>query len=722
MVFKKINYRHYICISITLIFLLLAIFYFKYAGSRFIESCIDIYNSFKFYISELFELNLKGDLTINNFSSQPFVMPFNLPSTWDEFKILFNAYFKLIFNFENFKSYLRAIGNFIYYGSRYLIILLPFVLIIFLVLQRKKPINNKYNIDSKPLKLWKKLEKKVINPFKIWILTFIHFIKENRIYAYFWLLIWLYNFNVYTIFFEFIAYYLYFVVSFDFIHLYVQVLKLFFDLSVLLDFVPSIAWFIIAFYFIDKYRRKRGYEVLNHLERKNTGFIVSQPLVTMYCGTMGSNKTSIITDQSISLDIYYRYKAFQFMMDIYLEYPNFPWINLDLEIKKAIKKHSIFNLVTCEEFVNSYFKKFSKRPNNKNIFGYDYLNNKMYHDDGLKVRSIWESINDYTKLYLIYTFETSLILSNYSIRTDIVKIDLGNLPQWNFDLFKKDPLYAPIYSKFSHILDFDCLRIFKLFLNNNKYADFLDFGIISISEIDKERKNQVELQGVKKSSDETNQKNDGFNTNMKFDRHRATIRYFCFLRFVSDGQRPNSVNADLRELMNIIHITETSDLNIAMPFYDFEYFIFDKLICNFNDKYSDFRFRRGDNTLLMYWYHNIISKIKNYHECNLNTFGFYVSKLLIESGSGKVESKTKEYYLMKKKVYSDRYSTDAFAEIFKEKNKRSKVGLGDIPTYKTVLASSDEFDKQHSYAVIDLKEIVNKDLSAATIDDESDLI
>ena len=346
----------------------------------------------------------------------------------------------------------------------------------------------------------------------------------------------------------------------------------------------------------------------------------------------------------------------------------------------------------------------------------------MFHDDGLKVRSIWETIKDYVKLYLIYSFETSLILSNYSIRTDIVKIDLGNLPQWNFDLFKKDPLYAPIYSKFSHILDFDCLRTGKLFVQSNEFADFLDFGILVVTEIGKERKNQIELQGTKKSSDETNQKNDGFNTSLKMMRHRATIRYFCFLRLVSDDQRENSLGSDARELMNLIYITDTSELKLAMPFYDLEYFIFDKLISKFIDKYSDFRFRRGDNTLLMYWYHNIISKIKNYHDCILNTFGFYVSSLLIESGNGKVEPKAKEYYLMKKKVYSDRYSTDAFAEIFKEKNKRSKVGLGDIPTYKTVLASSDEFDKQHSYSVIDLKEIVNKDLSAATIDDESDLI
>ena len=456
--------------------------------------------------------------------------------------------------------------------------------------------------------------------------------------------------------------------------------------------------------------------------RKNTGFIVSQPLVTMYCGTMGSNKTSIITDQSISLDIYYRYKAFQFMMDIYLEFPNFPWINLDLELKKAIKKHLIFNLVTCEKYVDSYYKKFINHPNEKNIFGYDYLNNKMYHDDGLKVRFIWESIKDYTKLYLIYTFETSLILSNYSIRTDISKIDLGNLPHWNFDLFNKDPLYAPVYSKFSHILDFDCLRIGKLFVQSNELADFLDFGILVVTEIGKERKNQVELQGTKKSSDETNQKNDGFNTTLKMMRHRATIRYFCFLRLLSDDQRENSLGSDVRELMNLIYIIDTSELKLAMPFYDIEYFIFDKLISKFSDIFSDFGFRRGDNTLLMYWYHNIISKIKNYHDRNINIFGFYVSSLLIESGNGKVESKTKEYYLMKKKVYSDRYSTDAFAEIFKEKNKKSKVGLGDIPTYKTVFASSDEFDRQNSYAVKDLKEITNNSSSAAIIDDESDLI
>ena len=68
----KIDYRHYICIGLTIIFLLLAIFYFKYAYIRIFESLKDLYTSFIYYINELFELELHGKITINEFSKTPF--------------------------------------------------------------------------------------------------------------------------------------------------------------------------------------------------------------------------------------------------------------------------------------------------------------------------------------------------------------------------------------------------------------------------------------------------------------------------------------------------------------------------------------------------------------------------------------------------------------------------------------------------------------------------
>ena len=102
----KINYRHYICVALTILFLLLAIFYFKYAHLRIYESIIDLYNSFKFYLSELFEFDLTVNITVNEFTKQPFIMPFNLPNTWEEFKRLMSSYFDLLITKENFIDYI----------------------------------------------------------------------------------------------------------------------------------------------------------------------------------------------------------------------------------------------------------------------------------------------------------------------------------------------------------------------------------------------------------------------------------------------------------------------------------------------------------------------------------------------------------------------------------------------------------------------------------------
>ena len=72
----KLDYRHYICIGITILFLALAIFYFTLCDNRLIESIIDIFTSSKYYISELFDLDLKGSITVIEFSNAPLRLPF----------------------------------------------------------------------------------------------------------------------------------------------------------------------------------------------------------------------------------------------------------------------------------------------------------------------------------------------------------------------------------------------------------------------------------------------------------------------------------------------------------------------------------------------------------------------------------------------------------------------------------------------------------------------
>ena len=55
---KQIDYRHYICIVITLIFLYLAVFYFKFSHLRIIESIRDLSLSFVYYFIEVLELDI----------------------------------------------------------------------------------------------------------------------------------------------------------------------------------------------------------------------------------------------------------------------------------------------------------------------------------------------------------------------------------------------------------------------------------------------------------------------------------------------------------------------------------------------------------------------------------------------------------------------------------------------------------------------------------------
>ena len=126
---KKIDYRHYILSSITFIFLCLSIFYFKYAFVRIIESIKDLGTSSIYYLKNLVDIK-DGQVTVNNFTKAPFEMPFNLPNTWDEFKDMTSSYWTIFFSKENFNNYLKVLSDVIYYISKILMIILPFVLML----------------------------------------------------------------------------------------------------------------------------------------------------------------------------------------------------------------------------------------------------------------------------------------------------------------------------------------------------------------------------------------------------------------------------------------------------------------------------------------------------------------------------------------------------------------------------------------------------------------
>lgn len=701
-----INYRHYLCAALCLISVACTAWVFPYALPRLIETFRDLALSIAYYFCELIGIKHSIAPTVTAFSKFPFTMPFDFPETWAEFKTAFSTYWKVFASGENVKAYFRAVALFLSNAAKWIILFAPLVLLLVLLVRRTlSSENNDYNKDSKPLRIHKKISQKVYRPMWRWLVSCYTFFREHVKYGKFLLFVWLLNFNLLAIFIAFLAFYFYFVVKFDFIEIYVQVRKLFMDLSVMLNFVPAPVWVILGIVVFDWLRKKWAYARLNHFEHRNRGYINERPIVFMVVGTMGKKKTTMVTDMVLSTEVMFRDKAFEKLLETDLKFPYFPWINLEQSLRRAIERHSVYNLATCKRFVYGKYRKWLKRPTSYNLFGYDYKRYGLTYDDKLTVIDVWQAIETYVQLYFIYVMQSSLLISNYSVRTDNVLEDLGNFPLWNTDFFKRDSRLMESYSRHAHILDFDMLRLGRKIVEDNRFRDTFEFGVISLTEIGKERQNSLELRELKKNVDETNQKNDLFNAWLKMVRHSATVDNFPFVKVITDEQRPESWGADARDLCEIVHIDSCSEMGLAMPFFALEELLHGFFFNKFSDTYYQYRFYRGDNTLLMHLIKTVSAGFHRYYTRIYNRFGVMQVATGVEAGTQDGERKQGKYYLMAKKIYSKRFSTDCFADYFNEKALRSMLGLNDVPSFATERASLNEMISENSYFFNDLMKI-----------------
>ena len=316
------------------------------------------------------------------------------------------------------------------------------------------------------------------------------------------------------------------------------------------------------------------------------------------------------------------------------------------------------------------------------LYGYDGERYGMDYNDKLKKRGIFDILETYALAYFIYVMESSLIVSNYSIRTDNEIVTEGNFPLWALDFFgAKEKI-----GRHSHILDFDTLRLGRKVLEENGNNVF-EFGVVAITEIGKERGNNLELKDVKKDAKETNQKNDMFNSWLKMCRHSATVDNFPFIKVFCDEQRPESWGADARDLSDVITITKSGEQKLALPFYTIEEMITERAFNRFTDFYYELRFLRGDNTLITYLLKKVISLLFKRNERIYNRYGYSVLSLLKERGTMDGRKEKKKYFLMNGKVYKDRFSTDCFSDYFDDLGLKGKKGLKEYMEYVQSKAS-----------------------------------
>ena len=170
----------------------------------------------------------------------------------------------------------------------------------------------------------------------------------------------------------------------------------------------------------------------------------------------------------------------------------------------------------------------------------------------------------------------------------------------------------------------------------------------------------------------------------------------------------NKIKKTINNITKIVNIDECSELRLTMPLFSIGDMLCSWVIRKFSNSYYNYRFSRGDNTLRMYLYHGLASMVWKYQKRIYNTFGYYKLKLQVESGRQNGEIKESNYYLMCKKIYSKRFSTDCFSGFFHEKALRSELGLNDLEEFASEKASFEEMMMENSYFFNDLIKIKEK--------------
>ncbi len=722
----SLDYRHLICVCITLAVICIAFFAFPYSFGRFIEACRDFGRSFGASILTLFGSKKVIAPSVTAFSKMPLGFAFDFPETWEGFKTAFVTYWQEFGNSANFLEYLTGTGKGILTSTQWLVIVIP-VLVVAVVLFLhflNKP-NNNYNVDSKPLQIFKRISDKTYRPAKAWTKGFIEFVRENKSYLSLWLVIFAFAFNLFTIVIECFAYYFYFSMSLDVVGLYGQVYKFLYDLLPMIHFIPVPVWVVIGLAVFHWLRRRKGFKELEHMENMNKGFINERPILSMLYATMGTGKTTTLTDMALSQEVIFRDMLLEKIIEYDLKFPYFPWINLERCIKFGMRYHRIYNLANCERYVKHIrycFAKIAKHPDSKLsksiyrhlskyagisekdfFFGYDYNRYPTEYNDGLAVSSIWDIICEYACMYFMYIIRSSLLVSNYSIRSDMILDDLGNFPLWDGDFFRRDPRYIDCYSRHAHIIDYDSLRLGKTIIENNPNADAFEFGIVCMTEFGKERGNQYDTNGLDRNAPTCNRLNDFFEKWLSMCRHSSTLAFVPFIKVFSDEQRPDTLASKVRELSELIYIAEASETRLAMPCFHLERVFHDWIYDKFRSFYVKYRFKRGDNSLFMYAFKTFVTAFHNYYVRTYNQFGYKKLDMEVESGrqDGKIKERT--YYIMFKKNRSNRFATDCYADFYREKALRSKLGFDDLPEYADIHSGFGEMDKQNSFNFNEMK-------------------
>ena len=706
---KAIDRRHWISLALVLASAALCLFVYRYPLVRIKEAAVDFGHSFAYFFRSIFvepeELSAEG-VTVNTYSGVDLlsVLGFDMATIVAKMQALGSQIF-VAENLQLYMVYLTYLLTKLIYWLCWAEIV--GVIVVYPIVLTWDTEDCDYAEDTTLLKWWKRCIVAPCRRVVAWLRDYFALFRASWLYRVF-VTIWLLNFGLFAVLLEFFAVYFYVLgglgVSFDSSTIGVQFVKALVDVLLCLHTLPWWVWAVIFTILFDRWRLAHAAAVVHHLERQNRGCQNELPMVTFLTGWMRTGKTKLMTIFSLEYSALFRGKALEKIDENYMKFPRFPWILFELDLQCCIKHHTVWNLATVRRWVRIKRARYEKAPEiSGQLYGYDRLGYPMTYNDHLDVVSIWDVLEYYAQHFFIYMLESSMLIGNYSVRDDFIIWDQGNFPLIDTDYLTRDAREIDQISRYSHVIDYDAMRLGRKMMEDNPNIGGLEFGIIDISEIDKERKNTLKLQEKRVQADECNEKNDLFNEFVKMAGHAATVENVTYLAIIADAQRQSSWGADGSELSARVHLDAKGDACNAVPFFWVDGGLIDRFLGWYAGLHQNARFKWGKNHLPMWCLDGLASALFAYRLRRVNDFGYYAQKMTVESGSlDDAHAEEKQYFVLNKIGHSRRYATDCFKAFSDRQARECPHGIGDLRAYASIYSTLDDWSAQNSHFVADL--------------------
>lgn len=664
-----------------------------------------------------------------------------LPINPQFFLVQLSNFFTLPFNSLVFQLYFNNLINTLLLLSRLILIGVMIAILIRMLLVNyysyhefdPKEIGKESKVKKIFLKVVSFLKKIIINP----LIKFYNFSKD-KVYWKVAVLIILFRLKVISLGIETLSFLFAFVVSFNFIALYEQVISIIYDLLPVLKFIPLVVWIGLFIFLKCRSWIMQAEDEVRHQQLILKTIVKAEMTTTnFFVGPPGVGKDLLMTECTIIAESNLRYDLRKVLFDIRSEFPEFNFVEFEQFLQYLISERIVVNWRQLEKFVHDYLYELIDYGETS-IFGYKIFNyslsinvdpfmihqdyyyiysdklyrvddkgsvslditidstsktKKAYHYNELTNEFIIDALSEYAHAYFMYIQETVLAASNYAIRFDNIKIDYGHFVEWDDDFLSHDNRNMKDFSSYSHINNYDWQRVYKK-LDNNEFASLEDGCILALTEYAKERLNQTELRSMKADSSETNQLNDGTNIWWKTKSHENTIRNKRYGQAFVNDQRDQSMNADNRETFeNTWEIKSKTEERLLLPGFWYSLMILD-LAASFTrnqvERLSDVR---SDDSLLFFIFKKLNSFFYSLQQKINNRYGIHHLTLSNQYG------KTINVPVIHKLAYADRYTSGALGSMYIKQFELNEVGFNETPTYSSSLATKEELEQQNSYFI-----------------------